>query len=273
MSKLRLVMSGGSAKGVVEAAGALNAVFERGNVVEIGSGTSAGGIILGALAAGKSPKDIKSMAIETDFSKFVSTGFFSLMRAAFKGCLSDGKDLLKFFTELTGGRLLKDAGFDVRIVGSDYTNGKAQVFRKETHPEMPIALAMRITSAMPLAFSAVEYNGTWYKDGGVYAHVPIEASREPLRMVIFAQADPPDAKPKGWKADAGIVKEVERTLDLLVDANVDEEMQKAPPDAIRVYSDALGFSTFKFDFTRSEKERLYQHGYDLMYRALEVAGL
>ena len=273
MSKLRLVMSGGSAKGVVEAAGALNAIFERGNVVEIGAGTSAGGIVLGALASGKSPKDIRSMAIETDFSKFVSTGFFSLMRAAFKGCLSDGKDLMKFFMKVTGGKLMGDAGFDVRIVGSDYAKGRAEVFSRDTHPQMPIALAMRITSAMPLAFSAVEYNGSWYKDGGVYAHVPVEASREPLRTVIFAQADPPEAKPRGWSADAGIIQEVGRTLDLLVDANVDEEMQKAPPDAVKIYSDALGFSTFKFEFTKDEKERLYQHGYDLMNRALEATGL
>jgi NTE family protein len=266
-------MSGGSAKGVIEAAGVLNALFERGNVVEIGAGTSAGGIILGALAAGRSPKDIRNMAIEMDFSKFISTGFFALTRAVFKGCLSDGKALLKFFTELTEGKKFRDAGFDVRIVGSDYSNGRVEVFQKETHPEMPLALAMRITSAMPLAFSAVEYNGKWYKDGGVYAHVPVEASKEPLRTVIFAQASPPEAKPKGWSADAGIIHEVERTLDLLVDANVDEEMQKAPPGAVRIYSDALGFSTFKFSFTRAEKERLYQHGYDLMHRALEVVGL
>ena len=275
MPPLRFVLSGGSAKGVLEGAGALNAVFDRGNTIAVGAGTSAGGIILGALAAGKSPKEIREIALAVDFSKFISTGFWSWLRVIRTGSLSDGKELLKFLEGLTGGKRFKDAGFDARLTGADYTYGKPAVFSRDLTPEMPIALAMRITSCIPLGFSSVEWKGSWFKDGGVYAHVPVEASRDPYRTVIFALAHGHDGRPEkaDWSADPGLLKEVERTVDLLIDANVHEELAKAPPDAVRVFSDALGFGTFKFDFSTSEKEALYKHGYDLMAKALGEAGL
>lgn len=275
MPAIRLVMSGGSGKGVLECAGALNAVFDRGNTIAVGAGNSAGGIVLGALASGKSPKEIREIALTTNFSKFISAGFWGWLRAIRTGNLSDGKDLLKFLEGITGGKTFKDAGFDLRLVGANYTHGELSTFSKDLSPDMPLALGMRITSAIPLGFSAVEWQGKWYKDGGVYAHVPVEAARTPEPTVIFALAHAHAGTPErvNWAADVGLLKEIERTVDLLIDANVHSQLEKAPPDAIKVFSDALGFGTFKFDFSDSEKQALYKHGYDLMAEALRIAGL
>lgn len=278
MASVRLVLSGGSAKGVLEGVGALNAVVDRGHEIVVGAGTSAGGVILGAFASGKSAKDLKDVAMKMDFTKFISTGFFAKLRAAFTGTLSDGKALLKFFNELTGGKKFKDATFDVRITGADYSDGQPRVFTKSQDAEMPLALAMRITSAMPLAFSAAEYGGRWYKDGGVYAHVPIDASRDlQERTVVFAQAhDHTDAHPdehEDWAADVGIVREIERTLDLLVDSNVHSSLEKAPADTVKAFSDGLKYGSFKFDFSQAEKDKLFAHGYDLVKAAMTKAGL
>lgn len=275
MPAIRLILSGGSAKGVLECAGALNAVFDRGNTLSVGAGNSAGGVVLGALAAGKSPKEIRELVMKTDFTKFISTGFWGWWRVARKGNLSDGKEYLKFLEGLTGGKTFKDAGFDVRMVGADFTYGGPVVFSRDLSPGMPLALAMRITSALPIGFSAVEWQGRWYKDGGVYAHVPIEAARTPEPTIIFALAHDQKGTPEmvDWAADVGLLKEVERTVDLLVDANVRYQMEKAPEGSIKVFSDALGFGTMKFDFSESEKTALYKHGYDLMDGALKAAGL
>jgi NTE family protein len=274
MPAVRFVASGGSAKGLLEITGALSALIEQGNSIEIGAGTSAGGVILGALASGRSPSEIKDTLMGMDFTRFISTGLWSKLRLLSSGNLSNGKALLKFFEEFTKGKTFGDSGFDIRITGADYSFGQPQVFAKQTHKQMPLALAMRITSAMPLAFDAVEYDARWFKDGGVYAHIPVEASREPFRTVIFALAqDPASIKREAWGAEPGIIREIGRTVDLLVDANVKAELDKAPPDAIKVFSDGLGFSAFKFDFTRAEKERLFAHGHELMGAALKVAGL
>lgn len=255
-------------------AGAIGAVFDRGHYPEVGAGTSAGGIILGALASGRSPSDIKQIMLDLNFEDFISTGFAAKLRVAFKGCLSDGRALLKEFRKITGGKTFRNAGFDVRITGANYDTGRPAVFTRQTDPDMELALAMRITSAMPLAFSAVEYMGHWYKDGGVYAHIPVEASREPFRTVIFAlAADPDKADHEKWAADAGIAREVGRTVDLLVDSNVHSELAKAPADSIRVFSDALGLGSFDFDLSRAQKNLLYAHGYDLMTVALKQSGL
>jgi len=272
---LRCIISGGSAKGILEAVGALNAISDRGYDVEIGAGTSAGGIVLGGLASGRSPAQMEVLMMAMDFTKYISTGFFGLLRLATKGNLSDGSKLLSFFESVTEGKKFKDARFDLRITASDYERGMPRVFSKATDPEMPIALAMRITSAFPLGFSAAQYGGRWYKDGGIFQHIPVSAGeREVLPMVIFAMANEPnDEADETWAADVGILKEAGRTVDLLVDANAHEELDKAPENAVKVFSNCLGYGTFKFDFTKDEKTRLFKHGYDLTKDAMTKAGM
>lgn len=275
MATIRCVMSGGSAKGLLEAVGALNAIYDRKHEVEIGAGTSAGGVVLGGLAAGKSPGQMKDLVMDMDFTKFISLGFLSIWRLVRKGNLSDGEKLLKFFDKVTEGKKFKDAKFDLRITGSDYEHGMPKVFSKLYDGEMPIALAMRITAAFPLGFSAVRYEGRWYKDGGVYMHVPVSAGERAIApLVVFAMAsDPSTEDNEFWDADVGLAREAERTVDLLVDANVHAQIERLKSDAVVAYSDCLGYGTFKFDFTKEEKVKLYDHGYKLMDTALARAGM
>lgn len=274
---VRLVLSGGSAKGLLECAGAVCALEDRGHTIGVGAGTSAGGIVLGALASGRAPSEVKNILFERDFTDFVSTGWLSWLRLATRGNLSNGKALLDFLRDFTRYKTFAEAHFDVRLTASDYTAGCMRVFRPEEDPTMEIALAMRATSAMPLAFSAIEYEDRWYKDGGVYAHVPVDAgTRAPdERTVIFALAQPPgvckNAEP--WRMDVGLVREVGRTVDLLVDANVEAQMVNSPEDAVTVFSDALGYGTLDFALGPSDKQALFEHGYALTAEALEAAGL
>jgi predicted acylesterase/phospholipase RssA len=277
MALVRLVLSGGSAKGLLECTGAVTALADRGHEVAIGAGTSAGGIILGGLAAGRAPSEIRNVLMETDLTRFVNTDWRSWLRLAFRGSLSDGSALLAFLQHFTRGKKFKDAHFDLRLTAANFSQGCPRVFTQEADPEMDLALGMRITSALPLAFSAVEYEGDWYKDGGVYANVPVEASRTIAEAtVIFAIAQSPEggqAEPTPWKADVGLVKEVGRTIDLLIDANIESQMDEAPEHAVKVFSDGLGYGTLDFDLTTTQKQELYDHGYALMLTGLEEAGL
>jgi NTE family protein len=276
MANVRLILSGGSARGILEAAGAVNALADRGHEISVGAGTSAGGIIMGALAAGRAPKELKQIVLDTDFSQFISTGWRSWWRLARKGALSDGKALLKFLLRITRNITFKDALFDVRITSANYTLGQEQVFTRETDPDMPLGLAMRITSAMPMGFSAVEYKGHWFKDGGVYENVPIETGLRSIeRTVIFALADSVDGVQNNepWKADVGLVKEASRSIGLMLDANMEASYRQAPGDAIKVFSDGLGVPTLKFNLSRDMRQRLFDHGYELMAKGLIDAGM
>lgn len=274
---VRLVLSGGSARGLLECCGALNALADRGHEVAVGAGTSAGGVVLGLLAAGRAPSEIRNLLLQTDFRRFISTGWGAWLRLVTRGALSDGRAYLAFLREATRGRTFREAHFDVRLTASDYSAGTLRVFTREDDPDMELATAMRITSAMPLGFSAVEHGGRWYKDGGVYAHVPVWAGVRDIsdRTVIFALARPPGGvdNPMDWRADVGLVREVERTVDLLVDANVEAQFAGAPADAVRVFSDGLGVGTFQFGLSAARKQELYEHGYGLTAAALEAAGL
>ena len=276
MAAIRLVLSGGSAKGLLECAGAVAAVEDRGHTVVVGAGTSAGGVVLGALASGRRPGEIRNVLLETDFTRFVDLGWRGWLRLAFKGTASDGSALLAFLRNFTRGKKLSESEFDVRITAADFSAGCPRVFTKADDPDMELAIAMRITSSLPLAFDAVEYQGRWYKDGGVYANVPIEAGmRASERVVIFAQAQSPEdcGTTVPWTARPGLIKEIERSIDLLIDANVHAQFDKAPEDAVTVFSDGLGHGTLEFDLSLEQKHNLYDHGYGLMAAALEVGGL
>jgi len=234
--------------------------------------------VIGALASGRAPSELRHALMEQRLGRFVSTkGWRAWLRLALKGALSDGEALAEFLRAFTVGRTFADAHFDVRITASDYSAGCPRVFSRHTDPDMPLALAMRATSALPLAFPAVQYRDRWFKDGGIYANVPVEAGIRALdeRVVIFALAQAPGAceNDTPWRADVGLVREVGRAVDLLIDANVEAELAKAPEGAVTVFSDGLGFGTLDFDLTASDKQELYEHGYGLTYAALEEAGL
>ncbi len=278
MAAVRLVLSGGSAKGLLEATGAAAAVEDRGHTISVGAGTSAGGIVVGALASGRAPSELRHALMEQRLDRFVSPkSWRAWVRLALRGSLSDGSALAEFLEDFTRGRTFAEAHFDARITASDYSAGRARVFSRHTDPDMPLALAMRATSALPLAFPAVPYRGRWFKDGGIYGSVPVEAGIRALgeRLVIFALAPAPGGCENGtaWGADVGLVREAGRAVDLLVDANVEAELAKAPEGAVKVFSDGLGFGTLDFDLTALDKQELYEHGYGLMHVGLEEAGL
>lgn len=62
---------------------------------------------------------------------------------------------------------------DLYVTGSNITEDRLDVFSHEKHPNMEIALAVRISMSIPGVFHTVNYNGSEYNDGGLRSNFPM----------------------------------------------------------------------------------------------------
>lgn len=64
-------------------------------------------------------------------------------------------------------------GTECVMVGTSLDRRAPVYFSERTHPDMPLALAMRISSSVPFLFAAVPYKGETYVDGGMLDNFPL----------------------------------------------------------------------------------------------------
>jgi len=69
-------------------------------------------------------------------------------------------------------------GKELRIGATNISTGEFEFLDRTNHPDMPIALACKASSAVPLVFQCVKWNGDIYVDGGVLGNLPTKAYPE-----------------------------------------------------------------------------------------------
>lgn len=185
-----LVFEGGGVKGIAYV-GAMTVLNQRDllqNVSRVG-GASAGAINALIYALGYDLTEQRQILASTDFNKFMDDSF---------GLIRDIRRLSKNFGWYKGdffstwiGDLIEDklgprnATFSdlakkgapaLYMIGTNLTTGFAEVFSHEHTPDMPLAIAVRITMSIPLFFAAVFHGPRQdvYVDGGVIQNYPIK---------------------------------------------------------------------------------------------------
>jgi len=66
-------------------------------------------------------------------------------------------------------------GTEFSVCVTNLTTGLTEFFTPYTHPDMPVYLALRASSSIPLVFKPVKWKGQLYVDGGVTSNYPIWA--------------------------------------------------------------------------------------------------
>lgn len=213
-----LVFEGGGARGVAFV-GCVQALEEQDMMKDIKGliGSSAGSITAVSLAVGYSSNEIKEILQSTDFTQFQDHSY---------GILKDLWRLIKKFGFYKGDKFLNwigsviakktgnpnitfkeiydKYGKDLVITGTNLDQGKLVYFNHTDYPNMPVKLAVRISSSLPLVFQAIKYENDHYVDGGVLNNYPIW---------YFQPSD----KTLGFK----LVKDNEKRDDLIIHKNQD----------------------------------------------------
>jgi NTE family protein len=211
--KIGLALSGGGARGLAQI-GILK-VLEREKIpIDCIAGTSMGGILGGLYAAGYSADELEKIAKESDWNNLLTDtpprlslflsqreekegSLFQFRLNGFKPyiptALTSGQKLSDLFTnlamraDLTAKWFKKPySSFDnlripFRAVTTDLVTGEEVVISSGD-----LALAMRATMTVPLAFSPVESGERLLVDGGLVDPIPVHVTKEMGADIIIA---------------------------------------------------------------------------------------
>lgn len=168
-----LVLAGGGVKGVATL-GAVHRLQHAGLLKNVRTvvGTSAGALI-GALVATRRDLQHAFRVIcdhgytpDFDFDRFFKE--FGLDSGKSISSLVDA--LLESHLTFEDVRRLYGMRFVVCV--TNLSQRRAEYLGPDTHPDMPLALALRMSCSVPLYFSAVRHEGAWYADGSIVDNFP-----------------------------------------------------------------------------------------------------
>ena len=169
------MISGGGVKGLASL-GAVHALAGLGYLrhVTLFAGTSVGSLLCAALAIGMTPKDVllafARHAYEPDYD-------FAGVYASYG--LDSGKNLLAWIRAVLGrdytfSDILRQHDKRLVVCASNVSRGRAAYFSPETHPDMDVATAIRMSCSVPLYFAAVRHEGDVFADGCLVDNFPVD---------------------------------------------------------------------------------------------------
>lgn len=200
--KVGLVLSGGGAKGLAHV-GVLKALEENDIPIDYIVGTSMGGIIGGAYAAGMSPGEIEEMVLSEDFLKWINglpeSGFNyyyhesprdpsflkldlsldSTLNLQFNSSIAN--DVLLNFVlaekmaqaSATSGNNFDSLFVPLRVMAADIFTQNEVVLSRGI-----LSDALRATQTVPFFYNPIKVDGKYLFDGGVYNNFPVDVAEE-----------------------------------------------------------------------------------------------
>lgn len=200
-----MIFEGGGPAGVAHV-GAIRVFEEKGILDQINYfvGSSAGAIAAGSLACGANVSTLEDILFNTDFNKFkddstcVCKDIYRFIKhyGWFKGDVIEAwfQDVAERLTgnpKITFKEVYQRYGNYLGVTVTDVNNGKTLYLDHLNSPDMPLSLAIKRSSIMPLFFKAdkevlptrIVHDGKvktknithYYTDGGLLNNYPIQA--------------------------------------------------------------------------------------------------
>lgn len=169
--------------------GAIDAILEKGYSVLRIAGFSGGAIIAAGFALGMNTEELREAAERTPYNKFRDfriKNLFSLSNPS----VYTGEPLDTFYQELFGDATLKDFKIDCRIGVVTIVGRKRIILTRETHPDLPVWKAVRMSSTIPFIFPYMELDGVAVTDGALVTNMfDIFPENERMMVTLCPRAD------------------------------------------------------------------------------------
>lgn len=178
--KIGVALSGGGIRGLAHL-GVLEVLEEARIPVDYLAGTSMGGIVGACYAAGVPLKEAIAFTQRLGLVDIASPD------SGWRGLFGHAK-MAKLLAELLGSESLTFEALRIplAVVAADIERGEMVVF--DRGPLIPALLA---TSAFPIMFSPVHYEGRWLIDGGVINNFPVDLVRQMGAERVLGVTVPP----------------------------------------------------------------------------------
>jgi NTE family protein len=192
IKKTILVLSGGGIKGLCHI-GALQALKDLellDNITEF-AGTSVGSLIIGLYLVGYKPESLWEFFKKFDLKKLLNINFLNLLSDF---GLDDGKSLdyvLKKLLSMKGCEedftlhdLYLKCNKKFTFTSVCWNTGKVVYMTHKNFPNLPLWQALRMSSAIPIFYCKIKYDGLLYMDGGCIDNYPIQLFKDKIDQVI-----------------------------------------------------------------------------------------
>lgn len=169
--KIGIVLSGGGARGIAHL-GILKALEEFGIKPSIISGTSAGAIAGAFYAGGYSLNEIKSIVEKGDFFNISNVlikkqGFFNM------------KGFEKMYQHYFPNNSFDALHIPLHVAATDILKGESVYFSSGN-----LSQALMASSCIPVVFQPLQFNDSYFVDGGVLNNFPIEPLLNTCEIII-----------------------------------------------------------------------------------------
>jgi len=204
--------------------------------------------------------------------------------------------------DLTWSQFAAQTGSDVSVVTSDVTEQEMLVLNARTAPQVPVAVAVRMSMSIPFVWREMVWEAAWgtylgrtkmdhiFVDGGVLSNFPLElvAESTPEIVEIMGDTDPDGAGTLGLMLDENVdvpgsqnsqtprprlrtADRVTRLIDTMTGSSDAEIMRKYPRFVCHL--PVGGYGTTEFRMSQERMNRLIDAGRSAMTAYLAQAGL
>ena len=229
--RVGLALSGGGARGLAHI-GVLKVFEEQGVPIHALAGTSMGGLIAAAYAAGMSTSELEAAALK--MANLRELAALVDLRPPRRGLLA-GEHVRKYLASFVEEAITFDElNFPLAMQAVDLISGT-----EHTLQEGNVLDAVMATSAFPGVFPPVEIHDCQLVDGGVLNNLPAELPRMLGADVVIAvnvtaalDAGELDAQTDGSIFSRGIAKDLMRVALIVSRAMTEINLKEAPPDLL-----------------------------------------
>jgi NTE family protein len=203
--KFGLTTSGGAARGMAHL-GVVKALNEHGIYPDIISGSSAGAMVGAFLADGYGPDELLDIFIKKKIFEFVNLSLRKqgLLKATGMGKILESHLRTKTFEELE---------IPLYIAVSNLNTAKIEYLNSGS-----IVDAVLASSCIPVAFSPIKLNNSYYIDGGILDNLPFKPIKDQCNTLIAVNVNHAGPKDK----IEGMRKILQRTMLLSIGRGLPE---------------------------------------------------
>lgn len=265
---LCVCLEGGGIRGLAYI-GVSRALEELGfwNFIKTFIGSSAGSIFASLKACKISQTDLEKELEITDFNKFLDGYSFEEPFRFYEnfGLFPGtyfldwiGKVLEKFVgdKDITFQEVYEKFGNILIITGTNLSLWKPAYFSRDTEPDMPIRLAVRISMSVPIIFEPVIYKGMTFIDGGVLNNFPSDVLKTGniLGFKLISDDKPPYSIKNVSSFISNLIECPSQIIEDLRDTETKQNIKT-------IYIKTLDIKTLEFDISKERLKKLIDEGY------------
>jgi NTE family protein len=184
VTRVVCALSGGGAKAAAHL-GAIRALGEYGLEPAHYVGTSMGGLVGAALAAGLTPGAVLA-ALRRGAARAVAAPSAALLLGVFASALFRPAPFRALIRRLVPARRFADLAVPLTVTAVDLESGELALFGAGGREDVPLEDALYATCALPLYLPPASIDGRLYVDGGLRAVLPLDAAASFAPGVLVA---------------------------------------------------------------------------------------